>query len=55
VVIAAIVALLVIFVRGSFDSGEPIAQAVALSAVALALQWRCGVRAADHLVRARGA
>ena len=32
--IAGIVALLVIFVRGSFDAGEPIDTAVALLAVA---------------------
>jgi hypothetical protein len=58
-VIAAIVALLVIFIRGSFDAGEPIEQAIAL-AITLAItalagerwQWE---RPADQLVRARGA
>jgi hypothetical protein len=55
VVIAAIVALLVLFIRGSFDSGEPVAQALALGAVALALQRWGGKRTADQLVRARSA
>jgi hypothetical protein len=55
VVIAAIVGLLVIFVRGSFDSGEPVAQALALSAVAFLLQrWR-REGPADELVGARRA
>jgi len=34
-VVAALVALLVIFIRGSFDSGEPIEQAVVLASLAL--------------------
>ena len=51
-----IVALLVIFVRGSFDSGEPIDTAVAVLAVfALATQRWQGERSANELVRARGA
>jgi hypothetical protein len=55
-VIAAIVAFLVIFIRGSFDSGEPIAQALALSfGLALLLQrWR-RERATHELVRPRRA
>jgi hypothetical protein len=56
VLIAGIVALLVIFVRGSFDAGEPIDTAVALLAVAsLALHWWQRERSADHLVGARRA
>ena len=56
VLIAGIVALLVIFVRGSFDSGEPIDTAVALLAVALlAIERRRGKWSARQLVRARRA
>ena len=56
VLIAGIVALLVIFVRGSFDAGEPIDTAVALLVVAsLATQWWQRERSADELVRARRA
>ena len=50
--IAGIVALLVIFVRGSFDAGEPIDTAVALLALAaLAIQWWQRERSANELVR----
>ena len=39
--VAVLVALLVIFIRGSFDSGEPIEQAAALAGAALLLYgWR---------------
>jgi hypothetical protein len=55
VVIAAIVGLLVIFVRGSFDSGEPVAQALVLAAAAFALQRWAGERSAEQLVGARRA
>jgi uncharacterized membrane protein YqjE len=56
VLLAGIVALLVIFVRGSFDAGEPIDTAVALLAVgALAIQWRQRERTTHELVRARRA
>ena len=56
VLIAGIVALLVILVRGSFDAGEPIETAVALIAVAaLAVQWWHRERSTNELVRARGA
>jgi hypothetical protein len=56
VLVAGIVALLVIFVRGSFDAGEPIDTAVALLvALALAIQWRQRERSAHELVRARSA
>jgi uncharacterized membrane protein (DUF4010 family) len=34
-VLAAIIALLVIFIRGSFDAGEPVETAVALAAIVL--------------------
>jgi len=55
VLIAGIVALLVIFVRGSFDSGEPIDTAVALLAVAvLAIERWQRERSAHELVRPRG-
>ena len=54
--IAAVVALLVVFVRGSFDAGEPIDTAVALLAVgALALQWWQREGSAGQLIRARRA
>ena len=51
-----VVALLVIFVRGSFDAGEPIDTAAALLVMAvLALQrWR-RERSPRELVRARRA
>jgi len=56
VLIAGVVALLVVFIRGSFDAGEPIDTAVALVAVALlAIQRWQGKWSADELVRARGA
>ena len=55
VLIAAIVGLLVIFVRGSFDAGEPIDTAVALIAVILLAQVRKRERTAHQLVRARRA
>jgi hypothetical protein len=54
-VVAGILALLVIFIRGSFDAGEPIEQAVALVMLALLVQWRQRKRSADELVRAGGA
>ena len=55
--VAGIVALLVIFVRGSFDAGEPIDTAVALAAAALslAIEWWYRKRTANQLVRARRA
>jgi len=56
VLIAGVVALLVIFVRGSFDAGEPIDTAVALLAAAVLTierwQWE---RSPHELVRARRA
>jgi hypothetical protein len=56
VLIAGIVALLVIFVRGSFDAGEPIDTAVVLLAVAaLANEWWQRERSSHELVRARRA
>ena len=56
VLIAGIVALLVIFVRGSFDAGEPIDTAVALLAVAaLGIQRWQWERTTNELVRARRA
>ena len=56
VLIAGIVTLLVLFVRGSFDAGEPIDTAVALVVVSvLAIQRRQGKWSADELVRARRA
>lgn len=56
VLIGGIVALLVIFVRGSFDAGEPIDTAVALLAVTLlAIERWQGKRSAHELVRARRA
>ena len=54
VLITGIVALLVIFVRGSFDAGEPIDTAVALTALAaLAIQRWQRERSAGELVRTR--
>ena len=54
-VVAALVALLVIFIRGSFDSGEPIEQAVVLAALALTtLGWQ-REWTAHKLIRARRA
>ena len=54
-VIAALVVLIVIFVGGSFDAGDPVAQAVApVVGLALALRWK-RERAADQLVASRGA
>jgi hypothetical protein len=56
VLIAGIVALLVIFVRGSFDAGEPIDTAVALTvALSLGLERWQRKRAANELVRTRRA
>jgi hypothetical protein len=56
VLVAGIVAVLVIFIRGSFDAGEPIDTAVALLLVAaLATQWWQRERSADELVRTRRA
>ena len=53
VLIAGIVTLLVIFIRGSFDAGEPIDTAAALVvAAALVIEWRQRERSANHLVRA---
>jgi len=51
-----IVALLAIFVRGSFDAGEPIDTAVALLALAvLAIERWKRERSTHQLVRARRA
>jgi hypothetical protein len=56
VLIAGIVALLVIFIRGSFDAGEPIDTAAALLALlTLGVQRWQRERPAHELVRARGA
>jgi hypothetical protein len=56
VLIAGVVALLVIFVRGSFDAGEPIDTAVALLVVAfLAIERWQRKRSPHQLVRARRA
>jgi hypothetical protein len=56
VLLAGIVALLVVFVRGSFDAGEPIDTAVALFAFcALAVQRWQRERTTHELVRARRA
>jgi hypothetical protein len=58
VLLAGIIALLVVFIRGSFDAGEPVETAVALAlAVAslLALERRQRERPANDLVRAGGA
>jgi hypothetical protein len=56
VIIAGIVALLVIFIRGSFDAGEPIDTIVALVSIgALGVLSRLWERTAHHLVRARRA
>jgi hypothetical protein len=53
VLILGVVALLVIFVRGSFDSGEPIDTAVAVAAaLALAAERWQRERSANELVRA---
>ena len=56
VLIAGVVALLVIFVRGSFDAGEPVDTAVGLLVVALLTveRWQ-RERPAYELVRARRA
>ena len=59
-VIALIVGLLVIFIRGSFDAGEPIETAVALALVVvlslgLVVQRWQRERSANELVRARRA
>jgi hypothetical protein len=56
VLIAGVVALLVIFVRGSFDAGEPIDTAVALLVMAVLViqRWR-RERSPRELVSARGA
>jgi hypothetical protein len=56
VLLAGIVGLLVILIRGSFDAGEPIDTAVALLAVVtLAIQRWQRERTAHELVRARRA
>jgi hypothetical protein len=52
--VAGIVGLIVLFLRGSFDAGEPIDTAVALLALALlAIQRWKGKWSAHQLVRAR--
>ena len=54
VLLAGVVALLVIFIRGSFDAGEPIDTAAALTAIAvLAIERWQWERSANELVRAR--
>jgi hypothetical protein len=54
VLIAGVIALLVIFIRGSFDAGEPIDTAVALIAViALAIERWQREWATNELVGAR--
>ena len=53
-VVVALVALLWIFIRGSFDAGEPIEQAVILAGTALLERWQ-REWPARQLVRARGA
>jgi hypothetical protein len=56
VVIAGVVALLVIFIRGSFDAGEPIDTAVAVLVIAaLAIQRWQRERSPKELVRSRRA
>jgi hypothetical protein len=57
VLIAAIVGLLVVFVRGSFDAGEPIDTAAALliALTVLAIELWKRERTAHQLVRARRA
>ena len=56
VLLAGIVALIVIFIRGSFDAGEPIdTAALLIAAAALAFQRRQGEGAANQLVGARRA
>jgi hypothetical protein len=54
--ILGVVALLVIFIRGSFDAGEPIDTAVALGVVALLAveRWQ-RERSTNQLVGARRA
>jgi hypothetical protein len=54
-VVAAIVALLVVFIRGSFDAGEPIEQAIALVALVLLVERWQRERSAHQLIRAGGA
>jgi hypothetical protein len=56
VLIAGIVGLLVILIRGSFDAGEPIDTAVALLVVTLLAveRWQ-RERSTNELVRARRA
>lgn len=54
-VVAGLIALLVIFIRGSFDAGEPIETAIALAALLLVLEWWQRERTAHQLVGARGA
>jgi len=55
VLVAGVVALLVIFIRGSFDSGEPIDTAAVLAVLALAIERWQRERPANELVRARRA
>jgi hypothetical protein len=52
-VIAGVVALLVVFIRGSFDAGEPIDTAAALVVIlALGAQGRQRERSSQELVGA---
>jgi len=56
VLVAGVVALLVVFVRGSFDAGEPIDTALALFAVTLlAIERWQRERSAHELIRPRRA
>ena len=55
VLLAGIVALIVIFIRGSFDAGEPIDTAAALLIAGSILEWWRRERSAHELVRARRA
>lgn len=55
IVVAGIIALLVVFIRGSFDAGEPIEQAIAIVAFVLLAEWWQRKRTAHQLIGAGGA